>query len=146
MTSLHRSLPSWVWVGNAVQPFTLRLHYTTARPLEVRLRVPLHLVDPDWPHPLERPAWVSWAVERDMLKGSAWVVGTEFGMGDVRIGQRRSHWMAHLHRAGRCVTIGTHLGWVREVVNLVDGISPPAKVADLLDIDGVIARLLETSA
>lgn len=141
MPSLHRRFPAWLQPGDGgpLTPFTLSAHFTTARPLEVRLRVPLGLVTGE-----DAPRqWAAWPVDRDMLKASAWVVGSMWGSGDVQIGQAH-HWLGYLRRGNGRVVVGTHVTHMRQLLGDVDRLCPPPATAGMVDaiVDGCIARLL----
>lgn len=146
--SLHRQFPAWLTTGGGpLTPFTLSVHFTTARPLEVRLRVPLTVIAPSIADGPRR--WATWPVDRDMLKASAWVAGSMWGIGDVQVGQA-SHWLAKLQarvhpgRVAVGLVVGTHVTYMRQLLGDVDRLSPPAGTADVVNglVNDLITRVL----
>ena len=149
--SIHRRLPAWFGMTDpttdrpaSLTPGTLSVHFSTARPLEVRLRVPLALACPDYSGP---GTWAVWSCDRHMLKASALIYGSKFGIGDVCMGipSASRHWMADLKRRGRRLTVvGTYALGVREFVADVDRLSPVG--TEQVDVDAFLTDVLGGAA
>jgi hypothetical protein len=145
-TSLHRRFPAWVSSDpdNApLLPCVASMHFTTARPLEIRIRVPLALAFPDH---ADQGTWAVWPCDRLMLKSSAWVVGSKFGVGDIRVGMPNGfHWLADLRRRGRpVIVLGTFAPAVRAFVADTERLSPTGD--ERVDVDAFLAEVLGGAA
>lgn len=141
MSSLHRRFPCWLNDGEpgVLHSCTLSMHFTTARPLEVRLRLPVHWIDPDYQLG-SGTTYARWSFDRDLLKASVLVRGQRFGDGDVAAGCIAS-WLVRLRRGGREIVVGTQTMWVRQFVQDVDRLSPGKPT---VDVDRWIDGLLGT--
>jgi hypothetical protein len=129
--------------SQVLNPCVLGLHFTTARPLEVRLRLPLGVVVPG--HPDARGTYAAWVFDRLYLKASCWVVDSKFGIGDVQAGiSDRGHWLCQLRRGPLRVVVGTHPAYLQGFSEHVDRISPDPEAE--VDIDAAIEQLLGASS
>lgn len=146
--SLHRHCLAWLSHNpgeyGPVMQTRLGLHFTTARPMEVRLRLPLEHVAPDYSGPAARPgAQAAWVFDRLYLKASTIVVGAKFGVGNVRAGicPRTGYWMVELFRESLHVAFATERSLIYRFAADVDRVCPEPRI----DVDPWIEQLLGTS-
>lgn len=116
------------------EPCVLSLHFTTANPFEVRLRLPIEQVFPTYTP--SRTTYVRWVYDRWGMRASTRVRGLRFGGGDVTVGSMTS-WMALLHKAGRTVVVSAPVGQVDGFLDDVDRLCPDPEV----DVDEWLAEL-----
>lgn len=144
MPSIHRRFPGWLSHdpdSNDREPCVLTMHYTTAAPLEVRLRLPIQQYAPGYDGP---GTYARWHFCRFQMAASTHVRFGKFGIGDVQVGLVQN-WLVLLRRGPLRVLVGTDVDLVKRFLDDVERLCPVATTFDL-DVDPWIEQLLGTNA